>query len=185
MTIEEKARAYDEALERARMINSGEDVDIEAGTTICEYIFPELKELKNENIIKNIIRLLKGEISYTSKEENEKYIAWLEKQDKMEVDARYDNLKALLEADDIYQMSMNDAMVNEAKTKAVKALSELAISKLLNLKKEDEQKFDWSEDDDAYKLFTISAVEDYYDGKNPLRKDLVDWLKSLKQRIGG
>jgi len=41
----------------------------------------------------------------------------------------------------------------------------------------------WSEDDDAYKLFAISAVEDYYDEKNSLRKDLVDWLKSIKQRI--
>lgn len=40
----------------------------------------------------------------------------------------------------------------------------------------------WSEEDDAYTLFAISAVEDYYDGKNPLQKVLVDWLKSLKQR---
>ena len=46
-----------------------------------------------------------------------------------------------------------------------------------------EQKPTWSEEDDAYKLFAISAVEDYYDEKNPLQKELVDWLKSLKERI--
>ena len=38
----------------------------------------------------------------------------------------------------------------------------------------------WSEEDEAYKLFVISAIEYYYDEKNPLRKDLVDWLKSLR-----
>ena len=42
---------------------------------------------------------------------------------------------------------------------------------------------EWSEEDDAYKLFAISAVEDYYDKKNPLQKDLVDWLKSFKERL--
>lgn len=41
----------------------------------------------------------------------------------------------------------------------------------------------WSEEDDAYKLFTISAVEDYYDRTNPLQKELVNWLKSLKDRV--
>lgn len=38
----------------------------------------------------------------------------------------------------------------------------------------------WSEEDEAYKEFAISAVEDYYDENNPLRKDILDWLKSLK-----
>lgn len=41
----------------------------------------------------------------------------------------------------------------------------------------------WSEEDDSYKLFAISAVKDYYDGENPLHKNLVEWLKSLKERM--
>lgn len=45
------------------------------------------------------------------------------------------------------------------------------------------QKPTWSDQDDAYELFAISAVEDYYDEKNPLQKCLVDWLKSLKERL--
>lgn len=52
MTTEEKAKRYDEALERARMLNNGKDVDVEAGTTTCEYIFPELKESGGERIRK-------------------------------------------------------------------------------------------------------------------------------------
>ena len=51
MTQEEKAKAYDEALERARALNNGEDVDVEAGTTTCEYIFPELKDLAPQSLL--------------------------------------------------------------------------------------------------------------------------------------
>lgn len=41
----------------------------------------------------------------------------------------------------------------------------------------------WSEEDEAYKLFAISAVEYYYDEENPLQKAIVNWLKSLKDRL--
>lgn len=45
-----------------------------------ENIFPELKESEGERIRKAIIRILKGETGYTSKEDTDKYVAWLEKQ---------------------------------------------------------------------------------------------------------
>ena len=48
MTQEEKAKAYDEAIKRARKVNKGEDIDVESGTSLCEYIFPELKESEDE-----------------------------------------------------------------------------------------------------------------------------------------
>lgn len=51
MNYEQK---YKEALERARMINNGEDVDVEAGTTTCEYIFPELRKSDDETIKKHL-----------------------------------------------------------------------------------------------------------------------------------
>ena len=49
-----------------------------------ENIFPELKEKESEDerIKKAIIRILKGETRYTSKEDTDKYVAWLEKQNK-------------------------------------------------------------------------------------------------------
>ena len=68
------------------------------------------------------------------------WISWLEKQGKQMSDPRYSILDKLIEADDIYQMSVNDAMVEEAKNKAIEALSKLEISKLLGLEKQGEQK---------------------------------------------
>ena len=81
LSLEEKAKHYDEAIKRARMINNGEDVDIEASTSICEYIFPELKESEDERIRGAIMHFIshtptvpKGIIN------KEQMLAWLEKQ---------------------------------------------------------------------------------------------------------
>ena len=53
------------------------------------------------------------------------------------------------------------------------------------LEKQGEKKPVWSEKDDGYKLVALSAFLNYYDEENPLRKCLINWLKSLKQRMGG
>ena len=80
-TIEEKAKAYDEALERARALNNGKDVDVESGTTTCEYIFPELKEDEAERIRKNCIHFLELQKQHHAATfEIEECIAWLKKQ---------------------------------------------------------------------------------------------------------
>ena len=57
-----------------------------------------------------------------------------------DTDVRYKYLEEILKADDIYQISMNDAMVDEAKSKATEALSKMAIGELLGIKNQDEQK---------------------------------------------
>jgi hypothetical protein len=109
---------------------------------------PELTESEDERIRKALIELVK--FSKRScfeilKDQSfnivsmDAMFAWLEKQGKKEVDPRYENLEELLVADNIYQMAMNEAMVEEAKSKAINALSELAISKLLGLEKQGEQ----------------------------------------------
>ena len=79
-------KKYKEALERARAINSGKDVDAKAGTTTCEYIFPELKESEDERIRKWCIshfmecfRVTKDNVEYQEYLSN-KVIPWLEKQ---------------------------------------------------------------------------------------------------------
>lgn len=98
----------------------------------AEKYFPELKESNSERIkflIKSCVYA-----SNITPEGREEIFAWLEKQGKQ--DARYEDIEKLLEADTIYQMSMNDAMVEEAKSKAINALSELAISKILGLEKQ-------------------------------------------------
>ena len=80
MTDKEKAEAYDKALERARAINNGKDVDVESGTTICEYIFPELKESEDEKIRKEIISILRNTYWTSSRNRFNELVAWLEKQ---------------------------------------------------------------------------------------------------------
>ena len=80
MTENEKAKAYDEALERVRVINNGKDVDVESGTTICEYIFPELKESEDEKIRKEIISILRNTYWTSNRNRFNELVAWLEKQ---------------------------------------------------------------------------------------------------------
>lgn len=88
MTQEEKAKRYDEALEKTRAFNNGEDFNIEVGTTLCKYIFPELKESKEERIREALIALLKfgledgSAIAPGFNETKEQALAWLEKQGK-------------------------------------------------------------------------------------------------------
>ena len=80
MIEKEKAEAYDKALERARAINNGKDVDVESGTTICEYIFPELKESEDEKIRKEIISILRNTYWTSNRNRFNELVAWLEKQ---------------------------------------------------------------------------------------------------------
>ena len=68
-------KKYKEALERAR-----EQYNKRTPLYDIESIFPELKESKDERIKKAIIRILKGEMRYVSKEDTDRYITWLEKQ---------------------------------------------------------------------------------------------------------
>ena len=83
LSIEEKAKRYDKAIERARNT-------IEVNQTIpdivecIESLFPELKESEDEKIIKSIINLVKKSNEQGGyalhKDEADKMIAWLEKQ---------------------------------------------------------------------------------------------------------
>lgn len=115
---------------------------------VLEDILPELNESEDEKIRKVVIYYFKN---YKKQEEEcgistfygiptDDILDWLEKQGTKEVDPRYENLEKLLVADNIYQMSMNETMVEEAKSKAINALSELEISKLLGIEKQGEQK---------------------------------------------
>lgn len=80
MTQEEKARKYDEALERAEVIYQG-SYKPDTAATIAETlqnVFPELAESEDERIRKRIIHALHGDV--LDMEETNKALAWLEKQ---------------------------------------------------------------------------------------------------------
>lgn len=80
MTIEEKAKRYDEALERMKSWVRGEHPEcFTEAPKAAEFIFPELKESEDERIRRNIIAALKGEGYYDCDLTNE-CIAWVKKQ---------------------------------------------------------------------------------------------------------
>ncbi len=180
MTQEQKEKAYDEALERASRLRVQNPFD--TVSQMMEHVFPELKESEGERIRKEIYQFV-----YEQRPEAD-WLAWLEKQDKQDV--RYKHLEELLAADDIYQMSMNQDMVEEAKTKAINALSKLCISELL-LEKQGEQKPAWNEEDKNMLKKAIKLLDEFGGDRNSGAytlqemscRDCADWLKSLKQRI--
>ena len=77
MTIEEKAKAYDEALERARKW--------EGNPAAVDYIFPKIKESEDEKITNEIVDFIcwatdRGSITKEQREKSNSWLAWLEKQ---------------------------------------------------------------------------------------------------------
>ena len=85
MTTEEKAKAYDEALERAKYLHDNHLYGEPQNWWTCEQIFPELKESEDERIRKEILDCFvsmkkQGCFPSRHKERYESWIAWLEKQ---------------------------------------------------------------------------------------------------------
>lgn len=80
LSIEEKVKRYDEAIEIARQIHDADRVSgIEL--TTCEEIFPELAESENERIRKEIINYFEHYPNIIVKRERKRdWIAWLERQ---------------------------------------------------------------------------------------------------------
>lgn len=91
MTIEEKAKAYDKAIERTKyyLTNIGVSPDeepIDVAKKMSEYIFPQLYESEDEKIRKHLICLFKKEYGNNSSArfagiKVKDIIAWLEKRD--------------------------------------------------------------------------------------------------------
>ena len=69
LSIEEKAKAYDEAIKVAKDIRNGEATYISNGTPVIDAIFPELKENEDEKIRKDLLYWL-----YSYKDGNEAFV---------------------------------------------------------------------------------------------------------------
>ena len=117
-TIEEKARAYDEALDRAESIYN--EIAIPSATTkgICTYIFPELKENGDERMRNTAINACKYMVDNfeNSTKQYEDAIAWLEKHKTSD-----ESLQYLKENHSPSEMSDFQAAMNIAVVKAFDA----------------------------------------------------------------
>lgn len=167
LPIEEKAKRYDEAIERANSLLSGNQL----GNAWIYKLLPELKESEDERIRKGLIKAvsvtLKGNKLLGTDVIREEALDWLRKQ---KPDPRQEYFDALLYADDIYQMAVNDKMVAKAESKAVEALKKIGVTKLLL---EKQKSVEWSEEDE--RMFSFIQKK--------LTSEVDDWLESLKQRM--
>ena len=80
--MENYKEKYEQALETARKINSGEGVAAPKGWNALEVIFPELKKSEDERIKTNIIKLLRfvRDTHHQYFDECNEAIEWLENQ---------------------------------------------------------------------------------------------------------
>lgn len=121
MSIEEKSRAYDEALERAKSFQE------KYGGGYAEYIFPELSESEDERIRKVIHNLLLGmrEEIFTSQDEivtKEKALAYLEKHKPVEWRPSDEQIKAMGYFVRKHQATANHATTTWPEFEAFKSL---------------------------------------------------------------
>lgn len=83
LSIEQKAKRYDEALERAKKWYNAPNIDKMPtyGNRVIEEIFPELKESEDERIKEAIITTIHLYYGEPLEDEAKEMIAWLEKQE--------------------------------------------------------------------------------------------------------
>ena len=179
MTDKEKAKAYDEALERVKKMFSDKEI---------KYLFPELAESEDERIRNWII----NDINYNMSNEplnNSEYrkkakkaIAWLEKQGEQK--------SAWSEEDEKMFRSLHNLIYVvpdcDCDSKEKKELSDFLDSLKNTLQPNLQQ--EWSEEDEkCIKLITDiinSALRAGFCVQLD-RDRCVDWFKSLKEKLQG
>jgi hypothetical protein len=212
MTQEEKAKAYDKAIERAKSLIRDTIIE-ESGQHIAEVIFPELKESEDERIRKAIhiyLDWLDGHKDYQPKGNYtiKDMIAWLEKQD---------DQKPADKVEPKFKVKYAGSEYNVFETKDIAGATYYGIEDEPNhidyvqaenceiidgygIKKNgcsfptkpimfSEQSPAWSEEDEKMCQETIDWFEKKcfpyaLESENPARES-INWLKALKQRIGG
>ena len=154
MTQEEKAKAYDEAIERANELNYVSDKDSLQHKTV-EYIFPELKESKDEGIREWLIGyfnqyIIDGMPLVFGNGLNVKdVITWLEKQG--------DKDKLIRE-------------LGEYKVKYTREVLERYINSMSN------------KDDEKLKKTTIAFLKDFADKGYENAVECIDWLEKQSEK---
>ncbi len=85
LSIEEKAKAYDEAIERGKRIqNTPYTAHWDIMKEVAEHLLPALKESEDERIRLKLIEAVKRDMVVGGTNDKQLAIAWLEKQGKQE-----------------------------------------------------------------------------------------------------
>ena len=142
LSIEQKARAYDEVVKRAKI-----EKEKSRNLGLLEFIdenFPELMESKDERIKKEIISAVNIYCSEYSRgaKVREDMIAWLEKQQKLT-----ENIETPMSLDEAIEHCKEKSCANNACALEHKQL-EKWLAELKELK--EQTPAEWSEEDEKY-----------------------------------
>ena len=211
LSKEEKAKAYDEAVERAKKVFNCEANDREPGTSICEYIFPELaaesEDEKTERILHSISSKMSLHLRDIFTEEEFQCFdtwsnVWLEKQGgqkpqrMISAEAKESLLHDKYEGLSDFERTLADICIGwigeePGWKQYIKdnsdVLLRIATEKFNSVQDApSEQKPAWSEEDEkilnAAILHIKNETYNYYGGYSS--ECIMQWLKSIKTRVG-
>ena len=203
MTTEEKAKRYDEALERLKGLIEGTR---ECRCAIVEEdiidIFPELKESEDEKVREELITHCRNTRCVTEEgaERIARWIAWLEKQGELkpnpytgtsfEYNGPFDKYEGLTNFERTLADICNGWIGEEIGWKQyikdnADVLLKIAIEKFNSIQDAPfEQQSKWTKEDEKYIdncCLLIGAADDCYE--KPFQDDCIHYLQSLKERI--
>ena len=201
LSIEEKAKAYDKAIEKAKEKYAMFE-GMQAGD-VLEDVFPELKESEDEKIRKRIISAL---VEWNEKcsfpGDSDDMIVWLEKQGNSPIKWNKNTEGNKPQANHSVLMKTTHGIA-EGEWKGegwlqyrwagiVRDSDVLSWMELSDLEKQGEQESAWSKEDEEMIKETLYFIREYQQSNRCKDEagmqnsaSCEKWLKSLKQRIGG
>ncbi len=185
MTIEEKAKAYDKAIEKIKYVMD-RGVEPILNKADLQSIFPELKESEDERVRKQIKAFIKSRGSQITQSKTDAWLAWLEKQKGIEWKPSKD------EMDVLYALCYLTNTIDDRKDAILTKLYQDLKREFFNgasyenmFPKEEKQKeqepAEWSEEDELF----LKDLIDYFGLDGTLQhneQDVIDWLKSIKSK---
>lgn len=173
---------YNKLLEKARKVYA--ECVTNAEKRKLESVFPELAQSEDEMIRKEIIAFIEQSIhrgggTPIPQEQENKWIAWLEKQEKQNpIWSKKDNLILQRIIQDLVSLSYECQVDFNDKLNWLKSLRD---------RLQPQPKQEWGKEDEVMLQTTIDTLEDFSKGKLPLSDSGYDiaiaeiqWLKSLK-----
>jgi len=182
LTIEQKAKAYDEALEKAHQLCTYPTT--KPFISDLQDLFPELKESEDEKIMKEIKAFIRSRGSQITQSKTDAWIAWLEKQGEQKPVAKYKV------GDTVYYDSfgrlVSFVIANIVEDGTDNPMYEDKDGNSVFQNDIVEQNTAWSEDDEKKTNYLIGLLQNSTMHNPALRttnEELENWLKELKDRI--
>ena len=187
LLVEEKAKAYDEAIRKLRgMMPNWERLSYNGKTFLQDliYIFPELAESEDEKIRKEIKQLIQG--MHDADPRKTRWISWLEKQGEQKpIERVHEGMD--LDEDKMTPFQREVFCIVDLDMEQEKGLSNICNKLLLLAEQEIQQKpKEWSEEDEKMQK-AIHIYLDWLDGRKEVApkgkysiRDMIAWL--LKQK---